>query len=286
MRYRPFNQAGLAVSAITLTLEPASLSEAKRMELVFSALEAGINSFELADTSADWRPVLQAAIEAAGRNVLVLTLRAPSSRDPGAVGALKAQVSGCLEQIGAARFDAVLLDDDGASSPADTAELQALRGEGLAGAVGVTCGRSGPSLDLLNAGYDVLATPFGLQADAGLRKRLRSLGERNITLMGYDFFDVGAAPAAAEAPKGLGRFFKRAPVALADTDIYEFLRRTPSWSAEEIALAYALTEPSIATVRVQTTDVATLNGLAKAVERELPAGAAAQIEMARFSAPA
>jgi aryl-alcohol dehydrogenase-like predicted oxidoreductase len=287
MRYRPFNRAGLATSAITLTLDTSPISPAKRMDLVFAALEAGINSFELDGPCPDWHAVLSAAIEAAGRNVLVLTLRVPSSKDAGAMGALRAQVGGCLQEIGAARFDVVLFDDDGASSPADVAELQALRAEGLAGMVGVTCGRGGPSLDMMNAGYDVLASPFGLQADAGMRKRLRTVVERNITLIGYDFYDIGGPPAsAAGAPKGLGRLFKRAPVAAVDTDAYEFLRRTPSWTAEEIALAYALTEPSLATIRVQTTDLATLDGLARAVERELPAGAAAQIEMARFSAPA
>jgi len=287
MRYRPFNRAGLATSAITLTLDSSPLSPAKRMELVFAALEAGVNSFDLAGPCPDWRAALSAAIEAAGRNVLVLTLQVSSSKDRGAMGALRAQVGGCLDEIGAARFDVVLFDDDGASSPADVAELQALRAEGLAGMVGVTCDRGGPSLDMMNAGYDVLATPFGLQADAGLRKRLRTVVERNITLIGYDFYDIGAPPALATgAPKGLARLFKRAPVAAVDTDAYEFLRRTPGWTAEEIALAYALTEPSLATIRVQTTDLATLDGLAKAVERELPAGAAAQIEMARFSAPA
>jgi aryl-alcohol dehydrogenase-like predicted oxidoreductase len=261
------------------------------MDLVFAALEAGINSFELASFSTDWNAVIRAAIEAAGRNVLVLTLRAPSPTASGAdargaAGTLKAQVVAALEQIGVERFDAIVLDAGGASSPEDAAMLHALRDRGLARMVGVTCGRGGPNLDVVTAGYDILATPFGLQADAGLRKRLRTVVENNITLIGHDFFDIGAPPAEAEAPKGLARLFKRAPVAIADTDAYEFLRRTPNWTAQEIALAYALTEPSLATITVQTTDAATLDGLAKAVERELPAGAAAQIEMARFSAPA
>jgi len=292
MRYRPFNQAGLAVSAITLTLEPSSqsednLSEAKRRGLVFAALEAGINSFELVGLAPDWHAVLRSAIEAAGRNVLVLTLRAPSPKgEHGADGRLNAQVRASLEQIGVERFDAVVLDPDVAISAQAPALLQALRDQGLAGMVGVACGRGGPSLDIIQAGYGILATPFGLQADAGLRKRLRTVVEHNISLIGYDFCDMGSAPALnAEPPKGLARLFKR-PAAVAEADPYEFLHRTPGWIAQEIALAYALTEPSLATIRVQTTDIATLDRLAKAVERELPTGAAAQIEMARFSAPA
>jgi aryl-alcohol dehydrogenase-like predicted oxidoreductase len=296
MRYRPFNQAGLAVSAITLTLNDAPLSEAQRQALVFAALEAGINSFELYGLSPDWNAPLRAAIEVAGQNVLVLTLRAPKSQGPEAIAeaadlALMAQIEAARDQIGVDRFDAILVDalllDDGSPSQHGAALVKALRDKGLAGLVGVTCGRGGPTPDMMQAGYDVLATPFGLQADAGLRKRLRTLVEHQITPIGYDFYDVGAATVpAAEAPKGLARLFKRAPVAIADTGPYEFLHRTPGWGAEEIALAYALTEPSLATVRVETTDLKLLNRLAKAVERELPAGAAAQIEMARFSAPA
>jgi aryl-alcohol dehydrogenase-like predicted oxidoreductase len=277
MRYRPFNRSGLAISAITLTLDASPLSPAKRMELVFAALETGVNSFELVGPCADWGPVLRAAVEAAGRNVLVLTLRVRGGED-----SLMAQVGDGLEQIDVGRFDTVLLDD-GASSPEDASRLHTLRDRGLAGMVGVTCGRNGPSLDLMDAGYDVLATPFGLQADASLRKRLRTVVERDITLIGYDYYDIARPPVATEAPKGLSRLFKRAPVAVIDTDAFEFLRRTPTWTAEEIALAYALTEPSLATIRVQTTDLTKLDGLAKAVERELPVGSAAQIEMARFS---
>jgi aryl-alcohol dehydrogenase-like predicted oxidoreductase len=281
MRYRPFNQAGLAVSAITLALDDAPLSPPQRMALVFAALEAGINSFELDGLSPDWAAALRAAIKAAGQNVLVLTLRAQ-----GADGALKTQIDASREQIGVDRFDAILLDDDGSSSLQAADLLNALRDQGLAGMVGVTCGRGGPALDMMTMGYDVVATPFGLRTDAGLRKRVRTLVEHNITPIGYDVYDVGVATAAAEAPKGLARLFKRSPVVLADTGPYDFLHRTPGWTAEEIALAYALTEPSLATVRVQTTDLTTLDRLAKTVERELPTGAAAQIEMARFSAPA
>jgi aryl-alcohol dehydrogenase-like predicted oxidoreductase len=291
MRYRPFNQAGLAISAITLALESSSLSETKRVGLVFAALEAGINSFELPSLSHEWNAAVRSAIDAAGRHVLVLTLRAASPKPSGGDGRgvrapLGDQVDAGLEQLGIDRFDAVVLDDDGSSSPEQVATLHALRDRRRAGMVGVTCGRGGPHLDIVNAGYDILATPFGLQADAGLRKRLRTVVEHNISLIGYDFCDMGDAPALnAEAPKGFARLFKRPAVAI-DSDPYEFLRRTPSWTAEEIALAYALTEPSLATIRVPTTEVETIDRLAKAVERELPTGSAAQIEMARFSAPA
>jgi len=292
MRYRPFNQAGLAVSAITLALDDAPLQDAERRALVFGALEAGINSFELDSPSANWTTVLRAAVEAAGRNVLVLTLKTanPERADPNSSRAglaLQGEVLACLGQIGVDRFDAVLLDDDGSSSPPNASTLHALREQGLAGMVGVTCGRDGPNLELIQAGYDLLATPFGLRADAGLRKRLRIAGESNITLIGFDVYDAVADPVlAAAAPKGLSRLFKRPAAVATDAGPYEFLHRIPGWTAEEVALAYALTEPTLATIRVQITNLTTLDRLAKAVERELPTGAAAQIEMARFSTPA
>jgi aryl-alcohol dehydrogenase-like predicted oxidoreductase len=290
MRYRPFNQAGLAVSAITLTLDDQPLAQADRLALIFAALEAGINSFELACLSTDCTQALRAAIQAAGRKVLVLTLRPPGQSAAGDdAPPLDLQVNACLDQIGAQHLDAVLVDAATAASPDVAARLHSLRAERLVGMIGADCGPAGPDVSLVRAGYNLIATPFGLRADAALRKRLRTMVESNIAMIGYDFDDM-AAPAAsgAAAPaKGLGRFFKRGPSAAeVEADPYAFLHRTPTWTATEIALAYALTEPSFATFRVKTTDPQALDRLAKTVERELPNGAAAQIEMARFSPPA
>jgi aryl-alcohol dehydrogenase-like predicted oxidoreductase len=289
MRYRPFNQAGLAVSAITLTLDDQPLAQADRLALIFAALEAGINSFELACLSTDCTTALRAAIQAAGRKVLVLTLRPPGGDGVGGDALpLDLQVNACLDQIGAQHLDAVLVDA-AAATPEVAARLQSLRGERLVGMIGVDCGPAGPDASIVRAGYNILATPFGLRADAALRKRLRTMVESNMVMIGYDFDDMAVPAAGAAAPpaKGLSRFFKRGPSAAeVEADPYAFLHRTPTWTATEIALAYALTEPSFATFRVKTTDPQALDRLAKTVERELPNGAAAQIEMARFSAPA
>jgi aryl-alcohol dehydrogenase-like predicted oxidoreductase len=290
MRYRPFNQAGLAVSAITLTLDDQPLAQADRLALIFAALEAGINSFELACLSTECTTALRAAIQAAGRKVLVLTLRLPGGDGVGGDAApLDLQVNACLDQIGAQHLDAVLVEAAAAASPDVAARLQSLRGERLVGMIGVDCGPAGPDASLARAGYNIIATPFGLRADAALRKRLRTMVESNMVMIGYDFDDMAAAGADGAAPpaKGLSRFFKRGPSAAElEADPYAFLHRTPTWTATEIALAYALTEPSFSTFRVKTTDPQALDRLAKTVERELPNGAAAQIEMARFSAPA
>jgi hypothetical protein len=52
---------------------------------------------------------------------------------------------------------------------------------------------------------------------------------------------------------------------------------------EEICLAYALTEPSLATMQVTSDRVRQLEALASVAERDLPAGVSTRIEMARFS---
>ena len=59
--------------------------------------------------------------------------------------------------------------------------------------------------------------------------------------------------------------------------------RTRNWSPEEICLAYALTEPSLATVQIHAERAERLEALAAIPDREMPPGVSAQIEMARFS---
>ena len=55
------------------------------------------------------------------------------------------------------------------------------------------------------------------------------------------------------------------------------------WTAEEICLAYCLTEPSIASVLVECEDPEHLAALAAVPDRDMPPGLAAQVEMARFA---
>ena len=70
---------------------------------------------------------------------------------------------------------------------------------------------------------------------------------------------------------------------MAGCGTYAFLENTPGWKADEICLAYALTEPCLASVQVRPSSLVELERLAAVVERDMPPGLAAQIEMARFS---
>nr|QQZ51465.1 hypothetical protein JKL49_10895 [Phenylobacterium glaciei] len=71
---------------------------------------------------------------------------------------------------------------------------------------------------------------------------------------------------------------------LAGAGTYAFLHHTHGWTAEEVCLAYALTEPAFASVQVEQFRAESIERLALITDKDLPTGVAAQIEMARFSA--
>ena len=57
----------------------------------------------------------------------------------------------------------------------------------------------------------------------------------------------------------------------------------PKMASGEWIGAYALTEPSLATMQITSQQARRLEGLASVAERDLPAGLSSRIEMARFS---
>ena len=101
-----------------------------------------------------------------------------------------------------------------------------------------------------------------------------------MAVIGYDYFPNGLIkppPPAVKASLWGGR--AASPL---DVGGYAFLHNTHNWKAEDLCLAYALTEPSLASVQIDAGDVDRLDGLAAVSERDLPPGLGAQIEMARF----
>ena len=102
----------------------------------------------------------------------------------------------------------------------------------------------------------------------------------------YPELDASAsssAPGAAAPSRGLFSFSKKPPP-IEKTGGYEFMRRTPGWSPDEICLAYALTEPALASVLIEAFTPEDVERRAAGAERERPTGMPAQIEMARFAA--
>jgi aryl-alcohol dehydrogenase-like predicted oxidoreductase len=132
--------------------------------------------------------------------------------------------------------------------------------------------------------FDAVITPFSLLSgwrDRNLVRRALELG------MGV----IGCHPCPAELEslmesaqaKTKPGWFKRPPP-LAGVGTYAFLGTTNGWSAEQLCLAYALTEPSLATVQMMVENRKHLTLLAGVTDRDLPSAVSAQIEMARFSA--
>jgi hypothetical protein len=126
--------------------------------------------------------------------------------------------------------------------------------------------------------FDLVATTFSIASGWKERLRLKAAIERDMAVIGYGYFPESAAHRGGQPKAGWGAHVS--PLAGAGT--YAFLDQTPHWTAEEICLSYALTEPSLCTIEIEADRVDRLESLAAAPDRDLPPGVPAQIEMARF----
>jgi aryl-alcohol dehydrogenase-like predicted oxidoreductase len=287
MRYRPFGAAGVAVSAISLRLEDQPrLRAGDWRKLVYSALENGVNGFEFDGVSPALIEGAAEAFSTVERRLLFIGWRLRARGDQ----ALKAQavhdmIDQALDRTGLGYLDVATLDDpDGADFPVETLEqLKALRAARLIRMLGVSGG--GDRFDALAASglFDAMATPFNLASGWVERNRVRAAMTREMAVIGLDFWP----DALHEARKSFmpkPSLWRRRTDPLADVGGYDFLHNTHGWTAQQICLAYALTEPSLATVQITAATPAELEALAAIAERDLPTGCSAQIEMARFSA--
>ena len=285
MRYRPLGVTGRTVSAVTLAFGDEPKGEATRVGLVYAALESGINSFELRSADPDVARALGKGLLAVERDMVVISLRTPwearSGRD-----AVMGPVESALLASRLGHLDLLFLDD---WPQLDMELLHALAA--AKASERVTCvGASGEAFDRgrHRAEIDALVCAYNLQAGWPERNRIRNAVERGKFVIGQDSYPElgsGAAPPLPGAPVSKGLFgFSKKPPPIEKTGGYEFMRRTPGWSPDEICLAYALTEPALATVVVEAFTPEDVERLASVAERELPTGMPAQIEMARFAA--
>jgi aryl-alcohol dehydrogenase-like predicted oxidoreductase len=285
MRFRPFGATGKTVSAVSLALRAQALSSAEAWRgLIFTGMENGINCFDLESGSAEPAQGMGAALQAVERRLLFLvwTLRGEAGR-PLTAQAIAASVRDGLKQTGAKYFDVLMLDDAAFSTLTSDAPsyLEQLREAHFIHHFGVR--GDGPVLDTAigHGVFDVLATPYNLMSEWATRRRLREAAERGMVSIAYDAApaDIVAPPKPA-APRLLP--LRRDAKTLAGVGTYAFLHETPGWSPEELCLAYALTEPSLATVQVEHVATDRIEAVAKVPERDTPTALGAQIEMARF----
>lgn len=293
MRYRSIGAGRAALSAVSLALEPAAAPADTTPALVFAALENGINTFHVHADDAERLILLGQAVTAIERGLVLIMLRiAPDAVGSGQAVAAMAALSEALSALRLGWVDAVVLEPAVGEPlhPSAVEAMQIARGERRLRFVGV--GGEGPGVDaaLAGGGLDVVSARYSLMSGWAERNRLKLAQERGQSVLGHGFWAdalTDVAPAAAAKLRrslfGLGRRTASREDGPAIAGGYEFMQETAGWTAQEIALAYALTEPALATVQVAADCPETLERLARTPERELPAGLSAQIEMARFA---
>lgn len=304
MRYRPFGRSGAAVSNLTLSLGFDALSrgpgEAK--ELIYSALEAGINTYRLETADPVLAEVVGQALSHIDRKLVCVSLalgrgdgRRGHERDFTAEG-MTGAIDRALHVSGLGWIDLALLEEPAEDELQQSSlnALKALRSTGRVRLLGVAGDGEVMDVYVSTGAFDVLATPYHVNSEWRVRNRIRMAREQDMAIFAYDYFpealDTARKAAASDQQKKRGLFGfgggkkKEGPLAGAGT--FAFLHQTPYWDAESICLGYALTEPSISSVLVKANDSDRLKMLADVTERDMPPGLAAQIEMARVSAAA
>lgn len=303
MRYRPFGASGAAISNLTLSLGLDSLARgvAAANDLIFSALEAGINSYRLETADPVLAEVVGGALANVDRKLLNVTIdlgsgdgRRGSRRDFSAEG-MTGSIDRALHVSGLGWIDVALLEEPGEDElpQSSLTALKALRATGRVRYLGVSGDGEVMDAYVSTGAFDVLATPFHVNVDWRVRSRMRAAREQDMAILAYDFFPDSLntdkkAAAVHEPKKGLfgfgGKPSRPKDDPLAGAGTFAFLHRTPYWTAEAICLAHVMTDPSVSSVLVKAADAERLEELAAVPERDMPPGLSAQIEMARVAA--
>ena len=296
MRFRPLGGSGIVVSSVSLALADSTVRARANdwVSLIYASFENGINAFEVTGLHPAISDGLTLALQAVERRLLFLAWRLGTRLSPSgglmrdfSPDSLERTVDAVLARTGAEYLDAVILDDPGVEelSPQALEALRNMRADGRVHRLGV--GGRDEALDayISTGAFDLLQIPFSLTSGWVERRRLRAAIDRDMGIMGYDYFPEAFQGGSDARPKtsGWGRS-NASPLAGAGT--YAFLQHTRNWTPEEICLAYALTQPALATVQINADRVERIEALAAVPDRELPPGVSAQIEMARFAATA
>jgi aryl-alcohol dehydrogenase-like predicted oxidoreductase len=282
MRYRPFAQTGIAVSGLSLSLDGAheERTEADWRDLMHGAFEEGVNSFELAQPGPALLAGVAEAIASVRRSLLFVGLRLTPGLTPQTI---EPWVEGVIANAGLGELNLLTSSAEPADLGPAVAPMQRLKDRKLVKSLAAV--GSGEQLEpfVAEGFFDAIVTPFNLLSAWRDRHLIRTALERQMGVIVCDPCPEELAPmieqARAAAKPG---FFKRTHP-LAGAGSYAFLATTPGWSAEQICIAYALTEPAVASVQMQAMGRKHLTQLAEATARDLPAAVSAQIEMARFS---
>jgi aryl-alcohol dehydrogenase-like predicted oxidoreductase len=286
MRYRPFGVSGKAVSAVSLAMSEVYRSQpaAQWRNLAIAALESGVNAFEVTDGSPQAADGLRQALESLERRLVFLAWRVPGDgRSPLDARRLQQCVRDSLQQTGGAYLDLLVVDEAAYATMSSEASrlLEDLRRSDLVLAAAIA--GSGAVVDqaLAEGRFDALVSPYNLTTGWATRRRIREASLANIAVIGAEAFPPALCTQPAQSPAKSGLFRRPGPSA-ATAGPYGFLHDTRGWEADELCLAYAMTEPALATIQIEANRPEVIERLALIPDRELPTGLAAQIEMARI----
>jgi diketogulonate reductase-like aldo/keto reductase len=292
MRYRPLGASGVAVSALTLNLADApGLKTSDWTALAYAALENGINSFEVTGRDPAILDGLSEALKSVARRLVFVGLRlgnAVDGRRDFSAATLTRTTQAAIARSGLEYLDLVMLDDPGNAefTPEALTALKELKRDGQVNMLGVSGRDEAIEAYILTEAFNLLGTSYNMQSGWRERHRMKLAQERDMAVIGYDFYPDTIRdrnkiePISPIAKSGWLR--RPPPPGPIPTDHYAFLDETANWTAQEVCLAYALTEPALASVEIVCTQPDELSKLAETPDRDLPNGLGSRVEMARF----
>ncbi|MFT4251370.1 MAG: hypothetical protein QM608_02680, partial [Caulobacter sp.] len=240
MRYRPFGKEGMAVSAITLRLADHPRMSGKDWRgLIFTALEAGINSFEVHGSSNALLEGVGESLTSIERRLLFVNWRLRSSGELLSAQAAHDAVDLAVERCGLSYVNLVTVDDPGAAFPPTAlAALQGLRQASLVRSLGLASRGDGQDRHLATGVFDALAAPFNLSSGWADRHRIRNAVLRDVAVIGEDFWPQSIREREARPIFKKPSLWRRRTDPLANLGGYDFLDSTPGWTAQELCLGY------------------------------------------------
>ena len=220
MRYRPFGRKGLVISAMSLLVPGAKVRDSERVKLIRGAVDLGINGFEVEAGGEASEGSLGQALNGIDRNMLIVGARLGSSGARGSAAfqpeAIKATIQGFLSRTRLERLDYLILDRPrpGEISRQAMDMLDAARRAGRLGMIGLAGLPEEVDAYMATGAFDLLVAPYNLRAGWAERNRLKAAQDRDMSIIGCNFFVKGedaAASAPPAKPRGLARFLPRAP---------------------------------------------------------------------------
>jgi aryl-alcohol dehydrogenase-like predicted oxidoreductase len=299
MKYRPLGSTGAAVSSLCLSIGEADFAKGPGAvkALIIAGLEAGINAYHFDSADAELLQTAGEALSHVERTLIWIgiSLGGPRTRGDTPRAFTPEQLSKTVEEAlhgsGLGWFDVVVLDEPAEQelTLSSLNTLKALRSSGQVRMLGIKGDAPVTDTYISTGAFDALYTPYSVNTHARIHTRMREAQRRDLAVFIYDYdreVRLYAKQAANIPPpkkktlmNWLGLTPEEQPQTVATS--FDFMHNTPGWQAHELCLNLVLTNPTVSSALISVEHPSDIEGLAKALERHLPAGIAAQIEMAR-----